>query len=197
MTAVLLLSGGMDSTALAAWKRPAHCLVIDYGQQAAQAEARAAELVTELLGLPLHTLRVDLAPLGQGTLAGEADSPHSEFAEFWPFRNQFLITIAAAWALKNGADEVWTGSIRTDDRHVDGSAPFYHAIDALTGMQEGSIRVSAPAIELNCDELVELSGVTDEVLSWTHSCHTADISCGQCAGCLKRRGTLARLGRLR
>jgi 7-cyano-7-deazaguanine synthase len=197
VNAVLLLSGGMDSTALAAWKRPAHCLVIDYGQQAARAEARAAALIAELLDLPLHATKVDLAQLGQGTLAGEFDSPHSEFAEFWPYRNQFLITIAAAWALKNGATEVWTGSIRTDDRHVDGSASFYNAIDALVGLQEGSIRVNAPAIELDAAELVDVSGVSDEVLSWTHSCHMADISCGQCAGCLKRRSTLARLGRLR
>ena len=80
---------------------------------------------------------------------------------------------------------------------MDGSPPFYSAINALVGLQEGGIRVVAPAIDLDATELVEQSAVSDEVLSWTHSCHRADISCGQCAGCLKRRSTLARLGRLR
>lgn len=196
MKAVLLLSGGLDSTALAAWKRPSHCLVVDYGQRSAEAETRAAGIVADRLGLPLARVRVDCSVLGQGDLAGSAGSEHSRHAEWWPYRNQLLVTFAAAWALQNDHDTVWTGTILTDDRHADGTRGFYERLDDLLSYQEGGVRVSAPAGQLDCEELVTRSGVTDDVLAWTHSCHTGNLACGHCAGCRKRTGVLRTLGRL-
>lgn len=197
MTSLLLLSGGLDSSALAAWKRPDRCLIIDYGQAAAPAEWSAAQMVTKLLQLELGHLKIDCRSLGQGTLAGEPRSAHSLWDEFWPYRNQLLITLAAGWGIRHNVDEIWTGTIRSDNRHVDGTSEFYRKADALLRIQEGRMKVTAPAIELSCDELITASGISDEVLAWTHSCHVGPIACAQCAGCLKRQGALAVLGRLR
>ena len=196
MTSVLLLSGGLDSTSIAAWKRPAHCLVIDYGQRAATAELRAARMTTDLLGLELYELSIDCSALGQGTLAGQAGSAHSAWEEFWPYRNQLLVTFAAGWAIQRDVRQIWTGTISSDDRHVDGTLAFYRRLNALLQMQEGGLQVEAPAINLTCHALIEVSGVSDEVLSWTHSCHVGPIACANCSGCLKRQGALATLGRL-
>lgn len=196
MTSVLLHSGGLDSSAIAAWKRPDICLFINYGQRAATAEQRAATMVCHSLGLTHAELAIDCSALGRGSMAGKAASTASTWEEFWPFRNQMLLTFAAAWALEHGHSEVWTGSIRSDDRHVDGTLEFYQAAATLTGMQEGGIAVSAPAIGLLCHELLDVSGIDDVSLSWTFSCHTGAAACNRCAGCEKRAGALAQGVRL-
>ena len=66
----ILLSGGMDSIALAAWKRPAKALSIDYGQVCAQAELRSARRVCRDLSIEYSEVHVDCRPLGSGDLAG-------------------------------------------------------------------------------------------------------------------------------
>lgn len=89
------------------------------------------------------------------------------------------------------------GCVVTDrERHVDGSADFYELLDRLVSMQEGGIRVAAPAISMTSAELVSVSGIRDEVLAWTHSCHISSMACGACPGCDKRRSVLQELGRL-
>ncbi|WP_157463940.1 7-cyano-7-deazaguanine synthase [Deinococcus pimensis] len=58
MTTALLLSGGMDSVAIAFWRRPTHAFTVDYGQLAAQGEIDAAASVCGTLGITHHVLRV-------------------------------------------------------------------------------------------------------------------------------------------
>ena len=67
-TTALLLSGGIDSAAVAAWKHPDIALFIDYGQRSAFAERRAARAVAAELGIRHHELTVGLDALGAGVL---------------------------------------------------------------------------------------------------------------------------------
>jgi 7-cyano-7-deazaguanine synthase len=197
MGEVLLFSGGVDSSCLAALRRPSRLLFVDYGHVAAQGERRATAQIAGRLDLPLATMSVDLSALGAGTLAGTDAHPLGTHPEWWPFRNQLLVSLAAAWAVKNGCDVVSTASVVTDDRHVDGTAAFYERIDAVVSMQEGGVRVLAPAVGMRAEELVSASGIDDVTLSFTHSCQTGSIACGSCGGCVKRDAVLAMTGRLR
>ncbi|MBV9869365.1 MAG: 7-cyano-7-deazaguanine synthase [Frankiaceae bacterium] len=153
-------------------------------------------MIAPLLELELDEIRIDLRLLGAGSLASSAPSPHGAHPEFWPYRNQFLVSVAAARALQVGADLVMAGSVSTDDRHVDGSAAFYRQADQLVAMQEGGIHVRAPAVDMTAEALVTLAKPSDEVLSWTHSCHTGSIACGSCGGCIKRQSVLRTTERL-
>ncbi|WP_312895871.1 7-cyano-7-deazaguanine synthase [Rhizobium laguerreae] len=92
---LLLFSGGLDSTALAWSQRPNLCLTIDYGQMPAQGEIRAASGLSGLMGLRHEVLTVDLAHLGSGSLAGSETATVGSAPEWWPYRNQMLITLAA------------------------------------------------------------------------------------------------------
>jgi 7-cyano-7-deazaguanine synthase len=194
---VLLLSGGLDSTALAALERPTLCVVIDYGQRPAAAEMRAADAVTRALGLPLQQLRLDLGGIGGGLLQDEHPLPDAPCPEWWPFRNQFLATAGAALALRHHLDAVIIGTVAGDgDRHADGSPAFYEVLDRLIALQEGEIRVITPAIGETSTQLVARSQLGEDVLAWTVSCHRANLPCGQCPGCWKRDRVLASLGLL-
>jgi 7-cyano-7-deazaguanine synthase len=191
---VLLLSGGIDSAALAALLRPARALFIDYGQTPAPGEFRAARAVADHLGLRLDALRVDCRAVGAGLLAGAEPAADAPSPEWWPFRNQLLGTLAAGWALRQGMTGVVFGTVASDGlRHHDGTSDFISALDALTASQEGSIRVEAPATGMTSAELVRASGVDQTLLGWTFSCHVAATPCTQCPGCAKQRDVLAEL----
>lgn len=195
---LLLLSGGLESAALAAWRRPSLTLTIDYGQLPAAGELAAAAAVCRELSLDHAVLRVDCSELGSGLLAAAKQMDDAPSPEWWPYRNQLLVTLAAGWGLPRGATRITIGSVVGDgERHVDGTAAFYTALDGVVAMQEGGLRVEVPAIGMTSEELIERSGVTDAVLGWTHSCHRADLACGACPGCAKRRDVLTVMGRLR
>lgn len=193
--AVLLLSGGLDSTALAALFRPALCLAIDYGQRSAAGEIRAAAAICRALSLTLTTLTLDLGGLGGGLLKNEDSMPGAPSPEWWPYRNQILVTAAASVALQAGLPQVLAGTVAGDGaRHIDGRPAFYQALDHLISMQEGGIRVRVPAIGETSADLVRRSGLTEDVLGWTVSCHRASFPCGDCPGCWKRSQVLSELG---
>jgi 7-cyano-7-deazaguanine synthase len=122
---VLLLSGGLDSTALAALFRPTMCLVIDYGQRSATGELRAAGAVCRALSLALSTLTLDLGGLGGGLLKNDLAIPGAPSPEWWPYRNQILVTAAASIALQEGLSQVLAGTVVGDGaRHIDGQLAF-------------------------------------------------------------------------
>lgn len=194
MKTALLLSGGMDSISIAYWKRPDICVTVDYGQRPAAAEIRAAQAVTSGLKIQHEIVQADLSALGSGDLAGQTALNIAPVSEWWPFRNQMLITLAAMKVVGLGVDTLLIGALRTDGLHLDGTAQFVSAISALTELQEGKLVVEAPAIELDAAELVRLSGIPLELLSWSHSCHVSDFACGLCRGCQKHYDTFKRLG---
>ncbi|WP_395021955.1 7-cyano-7-deazaguanine synthase [Dongia sp.] len=184
---VLLLSGGLDSSALAVGIRPALCLTIDYGQRAAAGEIAASEALCKELELQHRLIRVDLSHLGSGDMATRsASASTSSASEFWPFRNQMLITLAGMFLLPEGIDEIIIGSV-AKDRHADGRGPFLRAIDRLMRLQEGNIRVSAPAARISTVDLLKNVNFPRELAGITFSCHVHKYACGSCNGCRKHR----------
>lgn len=194
MSNLLLLSGGIDSAALASWLRPDVCLTIDYGQRAAAAEIQASRQICADLSLRHEVLTAHIPSLGAGDMAGTAPTMHSPNSEFWPFRNQYLITLGAMAAVKYACKHVLIGTVSTDDRHADGSVQFIGTMDALLALQEGEIHLVAPAKHLTTAELVKQSRLSQATLGWTHSCHTGDLACGNCRGCAKHSEVMAELG---
>ncbi|HTE89298.1 MAG TPA: 7-cyano-7-deazaguanine synthase [Terriglobales bacterium] len=190
----LLLSGGIDSSALAAWKRPNICLTIDYGQFAADAEIYSASQICQELGLSHEVVRVDCRALGSGDMTGTPPLPCAPVPEWWPFRNQLLVTLAAVRLSSDGVEQIMIGAVRSDFCHRDGTAQFFDLLDAALAYQELGIRVSAPAISMSSVELVKSSGITPSHLALTHSCHTGRHSCGRCRGCQKHFQVFQHLG---
>lgn len=193
MKTALLLSGGMDSLCIAWWKRPEVAITIDYGQLPAQAEIAAATEVCRSLGIEHHVVTIDCASLGSGDLAGRGADSNAPASDWWPYRNQMLLTFAAMKAIGLGVQRLLIGTVRSDDSHRDGTITFVRIVSQLLSMQEGGILVEAPALELSTSQLVRLSGVSEGQLAWAHSCHKANIACGNCRGCNKYLHTLQEL----
>jgi 7-cyano-7-deazaguanine synthase len=183
----------MDSIAVAYWKRPEIAITVDYGQKPAQAEIQASSEVCRALGIEHLVLRIDCSAIGSGDLAGTAALPMAPASEWWPFRNQLLVTIAAARVLSRGVNTLLLGTVESDRIHADGTPQFVAAISTLLSLQEGNIRLDAPAIELSSASLVRTSGVPIEILAWAHSCHVSNLACGRCRGCAKHFATMKEL----
>jgi 7-cyano-7-deazaguanine synthase len=194
MKTAVLLSGGMDSTAITYWRHPEIAITIDYGQRPAAAEVRAASSVADALGIEHHVIAADLSALGSGDMAGSAALPVAAVPEWWPFRNQMLITLTAMKAVALGVNRLLIGTLKTDgEGHADGRIEFVERMDQLLGLQEGGLGLEAPAINLTAVELIRASRVPMDILAWSHSCHVAEHACGLCRGCRKHYETMAEL----
>ncbi|WP_173201776.1 7-cyano-7-deazaguanine synthase [Geobacter sp. SVR] len=194
MKRAILISGGIDSLALCYWQRPDLALTINYGQFPAVAEIGASAKVCQELQIPHDVVTVDCRHLGSGDLAGTESLGLSPSQEWWPYRNQLLVTLGAMKGIQLGVVELLLGSVKSDSFHADGTANFYAHMNALLNLQEGAMKVSVPAISMTSVELVKASKIPAELLSWAHSCHVSNVACGGCRGCFKHQTVMAELG---
>lgn len=190
----LLLSGGMDSVSIAWWLRPDVGITVDYGQLAAAGEIAAASVVCRQLEIEHRIISIDCRNLGSGDMAGVGASNHAPASDWWPYRNQLLVTFAAMKAIELGVKKLLLGTVKSDARHRDGAPEFVSAMSRLLSLQEGELSVEAPAIAYSSAELVRLAQIPFEVLAWAHSCHKAEVACGDCRGCNKYFETFRDLG---
>lgn len=185
MKRALLLSGGMDSLALAWWVRPEIGITLDYGQLAAEAEVSASKSICKRLEIQHYVVSIDCRAVGSGDMAGAQADAHAPASDWWPYRNQMLVTLAAMKAISLGVTTLYLGTVKSDGSHRDGTPEFIGAISRLMALQEGGMTVEAPAIELSTAELVRKAGVPRDMLAWAHSCHKSNVACGRCRGCNK------------
>lgn len=191
----LLLSGGMDSMALAYWLKPSYAITIDYGQKCAEAEIEASAFICKELGIQHILIKKDFSDLGSGTLSDKPSLDIAPSEEWWPYRNQLLVTIGCMKGIALGIDKLMVGSVKTDGgRHVDGKLEFYLKLNELVSMQEGNIYVEAPAIEMDTIELIKKSEIPYNMLLHSHSCHTSNRPCMKCTGCYKNYMIRKQLG---
>jgi 7-cyano-7-deazaguanine synthase len=184
----------MDSIALLWWTRPDVAYTVDYGQLAARGEIAASAAVCRRMGILHEVIKVDCAALGSGDMAGTAQNVHAPASDWWPYRNQLLITLVAMRAIGHEVGRILIGTVRSDSGHQDGTIDFIAAMSRVLQSQEGAMTVEAPAINMTTAELIQRSGVPGEMLAWAHSCHKADVVCGSCRGCNKYFEVFAELG---
>ncbi len=210
--AVALLSGGLDSgVATALWRAGGGSLALalcaDYGQPAAEAEARTSRRLAERLGVPWRSLPMPF--LGAAAeVAGSALSarhvdripartaadPGDEMsaAAVWvPARNLVLLSAAAAWAEAAAADAVVVGFNREEaSTFADNSAGFVAAADsALAFAVRRPLRIAAPTLHLDKRAIVaearRLGFVQDDFWSCYLS-RSTPASCA-CESCVRSR----------
>lgn len=192
----LLLSGGLDSTTLAYMLKPEYALTIDYGQNCAEAEIRASRIICKRLKIKHHIITIKSNNIGSGDLSTTKASLSAPKTDWWPFRNQLLITAASAYIITNNLNinEIFFGTLKTDSYHMDGRVEFFEQMNKLLQLQEGNIKVSTPAIIYTSSELIQKSKIELSLLCWAHSCHKSNFPCGNCRGCFKQQNVFKELG---
>jgi 7-cyano-7-deazaguanine synthase len=213
--AVVLLSGGLDSTTTLAVARSqgyaCHALTVRYGQLHAIELAAAARVAAALGAVEHRVVDVDLAGLARSALtdpgiAVPIDRPLAEIGApgdipvtYVPARNTVLMALALAWAETLGAGDIFLGvNVLDASGYPDCRPEFVHAFEALAQVatRAGGFRIHAPLIELGKAAIIELGRSLGVDYGMTHSCYApvGDAACGRCDACLLRRKGFAEAG---
>jgi 7-cyano-7-deazaguanine synthase len=215
-SAVVLLSGGLDSTTALAIARAeglaCHALTVRYGQLHA-VEIAAARRVAAALGVDDHrVIELDLGPLAASALTSPQiavpkdrslamiGAPGDVPATYVPARNTVLCALALAWAETLGAREIFVGvNVLDASGYPDCRPEFIRAFEALAQVatRAGGFRVRAPLIEMTKAEIIRAGLALGVDYALTHSCYdpTPDgAACGRCDACALRRKGFADAG---
>ena len=212
--AVLLLSGGLDSTTLLAVAVrdgfDVHAMTFRYGQRHAS-EIEAARRVARRFDVRDHVVAdIDLRTFGGSALTSDAiDVPRDrDVAEagvpvtYVPARNTILLSFALAWAEVLGAADIFIGVNALDYSGYPDCRPEYiAAFEKLANLAtragvEGSVRtrIRTPLIDLTKAQIIQLGASLGVDYSMTQSCYDPDptgAACGHCDACqLRLKGFL-------
>jgi 7-cyano-7-deazaguanine synthase len=216
--AVVLLSGGLDSTTVLAVAQQSgyacHALSFRYGQRH-EVELEAARRVAAALGVAAHVvIDIDLRTFGGSSLtSGEAVPKGRDVREmeqaipstYVPARNTIFLSFALAWAETLEANDIFIGVNALDYSGYPDCRPEYiRAYEQLANLAtkagvEGRQRLTihAPLMELDKRGIIELGRSLGVDYGLTHSCYDPTPNgtpCGACDACLLRAKGFAEAG---
>jgi 7-cyano-7-deazaguanine synthase len=207
--AVVLLSGGIDSTTTLAIAIAEGCeayaLSFDYGQRH-QIETEAARRVADSLSTKEHRIaKIDLRAFGGSALTGHIDVPkkrseteiaHGIPVTYVPARNTVFLVYALAWAEVIPANDIFLGVSAIDySGYPDCRPEFIEAFETLAnlatkaGLEGGRFHIHTPLIKLSKAEIIRKAVKLGVDLSLTHSCYDPSpegFACSECDSCLLR-----------
>ncbi|MFZ9395743.1 MAG: 7-cyano-7-deazaguanine synthase QueC [Erythrobacter sp.] len=212
-TAVVLLSGGLDSmvTAAIALERGfrLHALTIDYGQRHRR-ELEAAKAIAARLGADRHVeLKLDLRAFGGSALTDEIDVPKTGVGDtipvtYVPARNLVFLSLTVAAAEAAGSSDVFIGVNALDYSGYPDCRPEFIASFAETarlgtkaGAEGHPFKIHAPLQHLTKADIARECARLGLDPAWSWSCYdpTPDgNACGLCDSCRLRRKGFADAG---
>jgi len=208
--AVVLLSGGIDSTtAMAVAKAEGfdlYALSFRYGQRHA-VELEAAKTVAALLGVKEHlVMDIRLDRIGGSALTSEIVVPKDRNeheigrgipATYVPARNTIFLSVALAWAEVLQAEDIFIGvNILDYSGYPDCRTEYIDAFERMANLAtragvEGRARIEihTPLIAMTKAEIIKKGLDLGVDYSITHSCYdpsSGGLACGRCDSCLLR-----------
>ncbi|ODT98006.1 MAG: 7-cyano-7-deazaguanine synthase QueC [Planctomycetes bacterium SCN 63-9] len=216
--AVVLLSGGLDSTTTLAEAREAgfdlYALTILYGQRHA-VEMEAARRVAKAFAVTRHIeLSIDLRAFGGSALTADLSVPKDRSSEsmnegipitYVPARNTVFLALALGWAETLGAFDLFAGVNCMDySGYPDCRPEFLRAFENLAQLATkagvegtGRFRIHAPLLRLNKTEIISRGLALGVDYGLTHSCYDPTPegrACGHCDSCRIRLAAFEKLG---
>lgn len=216
--AIVLLSGGLDSTTVCALARSegrrVFALTVRYGQRHA-GEVEAASRVAAAMEVAAHEIvDLDLRRFGGSALTADIAVPKDREdramaagipVTYVPARNTIFLSLALAWAEVVGAGEIWLGVNAVDYSGYPDCRPEYVAAfermanlatkAAVEGRQ--ALRVRTPLLAMSKADIVRAGVSLGVDYSLTTSCYDPGRNgraCGRCDACLLRRRGFAAAG---
>jgi 7-cyano-7-deazaguanine synthase len=215
--AVVLLSGGLDSTTTLAVARrdglDPQVLTFRYGQRhdievdAARRVARAAHVADHVV------VDIDLRTFGGSALTGDIEVPKHRSADYVPHgvpvtyvpaRNTIFLSFALAYAEVLGSRDIYIGVNAVDYAGYPDCRPEYieafqrmAALATRAGIEGNGVRIRTPLIHLTKAEIIRLGTSLGVDYSLTTSCYDPTVhgvACGHCDSCLLRLKGFAEAG---
>ena len=212
--AISVFSGGLDctvATSVYAQEYEIHAITFDYGQKAVKQEINASKSICEKMGWTHEVIDLPwLSNISTSSLNTDADIPElgedelddldksSETASnVWvPARKTVFTSIALSYAESIGAEIIivgWNGE--EGATFPDNSKQYMEKFNELIDVgSPDKIRIEAPAIDLNKEEIVELGIEVGAPMELSYSCYKGDDKpCGVCESCVRRKRAFKKL----
>jgi len=214
--AVILASGGLDSTVAAAVAQrdgyEIYLLTLAYRQRHAIEIERAAQVAAALGARQHRVIEVDLRAIGGSALTDDLPVPKNRTEQdrgqgipitYVPGRNLIFLSLAAAHAEVLGASVIYFGANVVDySGYPDCRAEFLRAFEAVVqagtkaGAEGRRIEVRTPLLSLTKADIIRLGLKLNAPIHLTHSCYdpVGTLACGLCDSCLIRKQGFADAG---
>jgi 7-cyano-7-deazaguanine synthase len=203
--AVILVSGGLDSTTVLAMAQAqgyaCYALTFDYGQRN-RAELLAAERVSAAIGDVEHkVVNLNLDSIGGSALTDTSIAVPEEETEgipvtYVPARNTVFLSIALGWAEVLGANDIFIGVNAVDySGYPDCRPEFIAAFEAVAnlatkaGVEGQKLTIHTPLMEQGKGDIISAGTALGVDYSLTVSCYQATkagLACGKCDSCRLR-----------
>ena len=216
--AIVLLSGGLDSTTTLAIAKNAgydlFTISFNYGQRH-KVEIEKAEIIAEQLGVKEHRIvNMDLTQFGNSALTDSIDVPthrneeemsSSIPATYVPARNTLFLSYTLAYAEVKKCDNIFIGVNSVDySGYPDCRPEFITAFEVLANLAtkasvEGfsKFKIHAPLMQMTKAEIIKKGLSLGVDYGLTHSCYDPSITglaCGICDSCLLRLKGFKKIG---
>jgi 7-cyano-7-deazaguanine synthase len=204
-SAVVLLSGGMDSTVCAAIAAHEHgpanvaAMHISYGQRTEARERESFSDICDRLSIGTRMLieNHSLSQIGGSALTDKSIAvPESQHVgkeipvTYVPFRNAHFLSAAVSWAEVLGASQIYIGAVAQDSSGYPDCRPeYYQAFNQVirVGTKAADIVIATPLIALRKAEIIRRGLELGAPLELTWSCYTEEReACGVCDSCVLR-----------
>ncbi|MGC8608767.1 MAG: 7-cyano-7-deazaguanine synthase QueC [Thermoplasmata archaeon] len=202
--AVVLLSGGLDSSTVLAYAisigYSVHALSFDYGQRHKK-ELESGKKIAEYYGVDRKVMRVDMRALGGSALTDDINVPERNLetisedipVTYVPARNTIFLSIAAAYAETMNSNTIFIGANAIDySGYPDCRPEYFNAMEkALSlgtklGLERG-VEIKVPLQYLSKADIVRMGEKLKVPYDLTWSCYNGeDEACGRCDSCLLR-----------
>ncbi len=216
--AVVLLSGGLDSTTALAVARDrgfdCYALSVDYGQRHRVELERAAVVAKALGAVEQRVVKIDLRQIGGSALTADiavpkdrstADMSHGVPVTYVPARNTILLGLALGYAETVGAFDLFIGANVLDySGYPDCRPEFLSAFESLANLATkagtegaGTFRVHSPLLKMTKAEIIRAGTKLGVDYALTLSCYDPDAAgraCGRCDSCALRKKGFAEAG---
>lgn len=211
--AVVLLSGGLDSTTTLAVARSqgfaCHTLAVDYGQRHRAELQRAAQVAVALGAVSHRVVGLDLRAVGGSALTADIPVPNDALGDgipvtYVPARNTVLLGLALGYAETVGAFDLFIGANVLDySGYPDCRPEFLRAFEHLAnlatkaGVEGGRFTVHAPLLQMTKAQIIREGVRLGVDYAQTLSCYDPDAAgraCGRCDSCQLRRKGFAEAG---
>lgn len=213
--AISVFSGGLDctvATTIFDKDYDIHAITFNYGQKAFAQELKASKRICDKMGWSHEVIDLPwLADISNSSLNTDEDIPElsaEDLDDFdkssktassvWvPARNAVFTAIALSYAESYGAEVIIVGWNNEEGATFpDNSREFLDEFNELINVgSPEKIRIEAPCIDLNKEELVELGVKFGAPMKLSYSCYKGeDEPCGVCESCMRRNRAFEKIG---
>ncbi len=213
--AISILSGGLDccvATTVFNKEYEIHAITFNYGQKAFKQELKSSKEICDKMGWTHEVIELPwLENISNSSLNTTEEIPEVEISDLdnfkkssetaknvWvPARNTVFTSIALSYAESIGAEIIivgWNGEEGTT--FPDNSEEYLNEFNELINVgSPNKIKIEAPAIKLNKEEIVTLGIKVGAPMELSYSCYKGnDKQCGVCESCMRRKRAFEQLG---